>query len=106
MASRRPENAARRAAQAGGEPARYDDLPGGADAVIVATPPPLHRREAERAVDGGATVLVEAPLAATLADADALVTLADRGRGSPTARTWSTPPWWPRPSAPAAASAS
>jgi predicted dehydrogenase len=74
VASRRPENAARRAAQAGGEPARYEDLPGAADAVIVATPPPLHRREAERAVDGGATVLVEAPLAATLADADALVT--------------------------------
>ena len=30
---------------------RLDDLPGGADAVVVATPPRLHRREAERAVD-------------------------------------------------------
>lgn len=80
VASRHPDNAARRAAQAGGEAARYEDLPGDADAVIVATPPALHRREAERAVDGGATVLVETPLAATLVDADALVVEAATAR--------------------------
>jgi predicted dehydrogenase len=80
VASRRPESAARRAAQTGAEAAGYDDLPGDADAVVVATPPPLHRREVERAIDGGAAVLVEAPLAATLEDADAIVALASGGR--------------------------
>ena len=80
VASRHAEHAAQRATQAGGEPVGYEDLPGGADAVIVATPPALHRREAERAVDGGATVLVETPLAATLADADELVAESATGR--------------------------
>lgn len=80
VASRHPEAAAQRAAQTGATACRYEDLPGGADAVVVATPPALHRREAERAVDGGALALVETPLAATLADADALVALAGRGR--------------------------
>lgn len=80
VASRQPSSAARRAAQTGGDAVGYDDLPGDADAVVVATPPTLHRREAERALDGGATVLVEAPLAATLEDADAIVALAARGR--------------------------
>lgn len=80
VASRRTATAARRARQAGGVACAYDDLPGDADAVIVATPPPLHRREAERAVAGGALALVETPLAATLADADTIVELADRGR--------------------------
>jgi predicted dehydrogenase len=60
-------------------PCRYDELPGGADAVVVATPPRLHLREAKRAVDGGAAALVEAPLATTLAAADELVGLAQQG---------------------------
>jgi predicted dehydrogenase len=80
VASRHEASAARRARQTGATPCRYEDLPGGADAVLVATPPALHRREAERAVAGGALAVVEAPLAATLADADAIVALADRGR--------------------------
>ena len=80
VASRRGLSASRRAEQTGAVVCRYDQLPGGADAVVVATPPPLHRREAERAVESGALALVETPLAATLDDADALVTLAaDRG---------------------------
>jgi scyllo-inositol 2-dehydrogenase (NADP+) len=79
VASRSPGSAARRAAQTGAEAADYADLPGDADAVVVATPPALHRREAERAVAGGAAALVEAPLAATLADADAIVALAAGG---------------------------
>ncbi len=80
VAGRTAAGAARRAAQAGGTPCRLDDLPGDADAVVVATPPVAHRREAERAVDGGAAVLVETPLAATLDDADHIVALAGRGR--------------------------
>jgi predicted dehydrogenase len=80
VASRDRANAARRAAQSGGRPVGYEDLPDGADAVIVATPPALHRREAERAVGGDVTVLVETPLAATLADADALVAASAAGR--------------------------
>jgi len=80
VASRRGLSASRRAEQTGAVVCRYDDLPGGADAVLVATPPAQHRREAERAVEGGALALVETPLAATLLDADALVALAGRGR--------------------------
>lgn len=79
VASRRDDSAARRADQVGAQTCRYEDLPGDADAVVVATPPPLHRRETERAVAGGAAVLVETPLAATLADADAMVALAGGG---------------------------
>ena len=79
VASRRGFSASRRAEQTGAVVCRYDELPGGADVVVVATPPPVHRQEAERAVAGGAAALVETPLAATLADADAIVALAGRG---------------------------
>jgi len=79
VASRSSRSARRRAAQTGGVACGYDELPGGVDAVVVATPPTLHRREAERALEGSAVALVEAPLAATLEDADALVAAADRG---------------------------
>ena len=79
VASRSSRSARRRAAQTGGIACDYDELPGGADVVVVATPPALHRREAERAVGGSAVALVEAPLAATLDDADRLVAAADRG---------------------------
>lgn len=80
VASQTEASAARRAERVGARPCRYEDLPGGADAVVVATPPALHRREAERAVAGGALALVEAPLAATLDDADRIVALAAVGR--------------------------
>jgi predicted dehydrogenase len=80
VASRRPDSAARRAVQVGAEPCRYDELPGDADAVVVATPPQAHRALTQRTVDAGALALVEAPLAATLADADAIVDMADRGQ--------------------------
>ena len=76
VASRSTRSARRRAAQTGGIACGYDELPGGADVVVVATPPALHRREAERAVGGSAVALVEAPLAATLDDADRLVAAA------------------------------
>jgi predicted dehydrogenase len=76
VASRTRRAARRRAAQVGAEPCDYDDLPGGADAVVVATPPALHLREARRAVRAGAAALVEAPIADTLSAADDLVALA------------------------------
>jgi predicted dehydrogenase len=79
VASRTPEAADKRARQVGARAATYGDLPGDADAVLVATPPHLHRREAARAVEAGAAALVEAPLASTLADADALVALGEGG---------------------------
>jgi predicted dehydrogenase len=79
VASRTARSAQRRAKQTGAVACSYDDLPGGADATVVATPPALHRREAERALAGGAVVLVEAPLAATLDDADRLVVAARDG---------------------------
>jgi myo-inositol 2-dehydrogenase/D-chiro-inositol 1-dehydrogenase len=80
VASRRGLSAGRRAEQTGAVVCDYDDLPGGADAVLVATPPAFHRQEAQRAVEGGALALVETPLAATLDDADAIVALAARGQ--------------------------
>jgi myo-inositol 2-dehydrogenase/D-chiro-inositol 1-dehydrogenase len=80
VASRHRDRAARRAEQIGAVAVGYDDLPAGDGLVVVATAPPAHRSEAERAVAGGAAVLVETPLAATLADADALVVLAGHGR--------------------------
>lgn len=76
VASRTTRAARRRAAQVGAAACDYDDLPGGADAVVVATPPALHWREARRAIHAGAAALVEAPLADTLAAADELVDLA------------------------------
>lgn len=79
VASRSTRSARRRAAQTGGVACGYADLPGGADVVVVATPPGLHRREAERAVAGGAVALVQTPLAATLDDADRLVAAAAEG---------------------------
>lgn len=80
IAARHDTSAAARAEQFGATACRYEDLPGGADAVVVATPPPLHLREALRAVEGGAVALVETPLAATLADADRIVALGEGGR--------------------------
>jgi predicted dehydrogenase len=79
VASRSPRAARRRASQVGAVACTYNELPGGAEAVVVATPPADHLAQARRAVEGGAGVLVEAPLAATLADADELVRLADEG---------------------------
>jgi len=76
VASRTRRAARHRAGQVGADAGDYDDLPGGADAVVVATPPALHLREARRAVRAGAAALVEAPLADTLSAADDLVALA------------------------------
>lgn len=50
-----------------------DALPDGADVLIVATPPALHVQFALQGLAAGASVLVEKPLATTLADADRVV---------------------------------
>jgi predicted dehydrogenase len=50
----------------------------GAEAVLIATPHPLHAADAVRAAEAGAHVLVEKPLAASLADCDAMLAAARR----------------------------
>lgn len=52
---------------------RPEDLPAGADVLIVATPPASHLPLALQGMRAGSRVLVEKPLTATLAEADALV---------------------------------
>jgi predicted dehydrogenase len=81
VASRNPENASARAAQMRATPVPYDKLPAGADIVIVCTPPARHVADAIQALQGGASALVEKPLATTLADADRLVAAAGRADG-------------------------
>jgi predicted dehydrogenase len=48
------------------------------DLVYIATPPALHFRQARAALEAGRHVLVEKPLATTVADAEALAALAAR----------------------------
>src|SRR6185295_19049522 len=43
------------------------------EAVVIGTPHPLHAAPAIRAAEAGVHVLVEKPLAATLADCDAML---------------------------------
>jgi predicted dehydrogenase len=76
VASRTPERAAERAAQLGAQACTYDELPGGADVVVVATPPARHAPDALAALAAGAAVIVEKPLTTTLEAADSLVAAA------------------------------
>ena len=46
---------------------------GGVEAVIIGTPHPLHAEPAVRALEAGVHVLVEKPMAASLADCDAML---------------------------------
>jgi myo-inositol 2-dehydrogenase / D-chiro-inositol 1-dehydrogenase len=73
VASRDPERAAESARRLGATTCGYDELPAGADGVVVCTPPALHAAHALTALAGGAGVLIEKPLCTTLAEADALV---------------------------------
>jgi UDP-N-acetyl-2-amino-2-deoxyglucuronate dehydrogenase len=50
----------------------------GVEAVVVCTPHPLHAAPAITAMEAGAHVLVEKPLAATVADCDAMIEAARR----------------------------
>jgi UDP-N-acetyl-2-amino-2-deoxyglucuronate dehydrogenase len=48
------------------------------EAVVIGTPHPLHAAPAIRAAEAGVHVLVEKPLAANLADCDAMLAAANR----------------------------
>jgi UDP-N-acetyl-2-amino-2-deoxyglucuronate dehydrogenase len=48
------------------------------EAVVICTPHPLHARPAIEACNAGAHVLVEKPLASTVADCDAMIEAAER----------------------------
>ena len=79
VASRDPERAAATAQVVGAAACAYEDLPAGADGVVVCTPPGRHAADALQAVRAGAGALIEKPLCTTLADADALVDAAEHG---------------------------
>jgi predicted dehydrogenase len=79
VASRDPERATTVAARIGAEPCRYEDLPAGADGLVVCTPPAQHLEHAQRGIDAGVPVLIEKPLCTTLAEADELVAAAEGG---------------------------
>lgn len=81
VASRTRERTTERAGQIGCPSVDFEDLPAGADIVVVATPPALHARHTIAALDAGAHVLVEKPLATTLAEADAIVAAASGSAG-------------------------
>jgi predicted dehydrogenase len=78
VASRTTKSARRRAAGLGAPVLTYDDMPGGADLVIVSTPPADHPARVRSLLAAGVAVVVEKPLCTTLADADALVTAAEQ----------------------------
>jgi len=66
--------------EAGAQEMGFEDLLGSSDAVIVAAPAEAHYDLATRALRAGKHVLVEKPIAATLAQADEMAVLArDRG---------------------------
>ena len=77
VASRRTERAQAAARQVGARAVAYDELPAGADVVVVATPPARHAADALELLPTGVGVLVEKPFARTLAEADQLVAAAD-----------------------------
>lgn len=79
VASRDPARAAESAARLGARTCTYDELPAGADGVVVCTPPAQHAAQALHALHAGAGVLVEKPLCTTLTEADALVAAAEAG---------------------------
>ena len=74
--ARADEHAALRGCQALASP---EQLPHDLDAVVVATPTSTHRAVALPLLERGVSGLVEKPIAATLADADALLDAATRG---------------------------
>ena len=81
VASRTPARAAQLAETFGSTAVTYDQLPGRADIVVVATPPQCHAADAIRMLDAGVAVLLEKPLCRTLDEADQLVAAAARHGG-------------------------
>ena len=76
VASRTVDRAISRAAELHTTAMTYDELPAGADIVVVSTPPQCHAGDAIRMLDAGASVLLEKPLCTTLDQADALMAAA------------------------------
>ncbi len=79
VASRTTASAEARVAETGGAVVAYDELPGEADIVVVATPPARHVVDALRAMAYGKAAVVEKPLCTTLDDADRLVRVVEAG---------------------------
>lgn len=79
VASRGIDRAEERAGQLGARAVPYRDLPAGADAVVVASPPRTHHQLVRQALDAGVAALVEKPLSSTLAEADDLVAAEEAG---------------------------
>lgn len=73
VASRTRARAAALAERAGAAAVSWSDVHDDVDLVVVSTPPGLHVTHTIAALDAGATVLVEKPLARTLAEADDLL---------------------------------
>ncbi|HTN79634.1 MAG TPA: Gfo/Idh/MocA family oxidoreductase [Acidimicrobiales bacterium] len=73
VASRDRDKAKEAAARAGAIACTYEDLPAGADVVVVCSAPQCHSVHALHSIRAGAAVVVEKPLCTTLAEADALV---------------------------------
>jgi predicted dehydrogenase len=80
VASRTGQRAAELARDAGATTATFDDLLARrrGDIAIVATPPAAHVDAAVALLDAGYHVVVEAPMACTLAEADRLIDAEDR----------------------------
>ena len=78
IADRDPVRAALVAAETGTKPMAWLDLLAASEAIVVATPAAAHFVMASQALRAGKHVLIEKPLAATLAEADALSVLADQ----------------------------
>jgi len=67
------------AAEVGATPyADYRELLGRVDAVSIVTPTPLHYEVAKAFLESGASVLVEKPMTATVAEGESLIELARR----------------------------
>lgn len=73
VASRSAEKANERAEQLQAKALSYTQLPGGAEIVVIATPPANHFDHAIFSLQRGAAVVIEKPLAYTLNEADRLV---------------------------------
>jgi len=78
VASRDANRARQRAQDLHCQAVDYDQLPYGADIVIVATPPALHFDHAVHALERQASVIVEKPFVTTLNEADRLVIISER----------------------------
>jgi predicted dehydrogenase len=76
---RNPERARTVGWEAGGPPLDWPALLDAADAIIIAAPAEAHHALAGAALRAGKHVLVEKPIAATLAEADELAALATAG---------------------------